>query len=203
MQILLQHYCHDQILLTPFSFYKSPFGKGKWNKSATWHHRHLSISFILFIYFISFSFPSPTLSKFCYFKVTELVIFVLFKAPLRNQVKLAPLEQALLFKSQRCSNVLAIFSHSFPMGHLGEAPVTAPAKSRKCSMTWHSQSLIPRAVRKPWETLPGTQDSGCKHCTSSAATVVMVAMMMTPGKPGDSETQRAFWGVSSQLQHNP
>lgn len=75
------------------------------------------------------------LSKFCYFEVTKLIIFVLFKVPLRNRVKLAPMEQALLFKSQRCSNVLAIFSHSFPVGHLGEAPVIATAKSRKCSVT--------------------------------------------------------------------
>lgn len=159
VQILLQHYCHDQILLTPFSFYNS-LPSGRENKVRLQHSITYTSAFHLSSLFTS----SPLaflpqcalwLSKFCYFQVTELIIFVLFKAPLRNQVKLAPLEQALLFKSPRCSNVLAIFSHSSPMGHLGEAPVTVPAKSRKCSMTpepkgsGHSQCLIPRAVRKP------------------------------------------------------
>lgn len=182
-------------------------GKGKQNKTATWHHWHFSISFTLFIYFISFSFPSPTHTtvKFCYFKVTELIIFVLFKVPLRNRVKLARLEQALLFKSQRSSNVLAIFSHSCPMGHLGEGPITVPAKSRKCSMTGEPKGVdtpsawSPGLRENPGETLPGTQDSGWKHCPSPAVTVLMLA----PGKPGGNETQRAFWGVSSQLQRAP
>lgn len=143
----------------------------------------------------------------CYFEVTKLIIFVLFKVPLRNWVKLAPLEQALLFKSQRCSNVLAIFSHSFPMGHLGEAPIIVTAKSRKCSMSREPKGVdtpsawSPGLWENPGETLPGTQDLEYKHCTSPAAT--WWCCWWHQGNPGDNETQRAFWDVSSQLQHTP
>lgn len=105
---------------------QSPSEKGKWNnKTATSCHWHFSISFTSFIYFISFSLlflPQCALcsNKFCYFKVTEWITFVLFKVALRNRVKLDLLEQALLFKSKRCSNVLAILSHScFPHGASG------------------------------------------------------------------------------------
>lgn len=51
----------------------------------------------------------------------------------------------------------------------------------------HSQAL-----RLGMQTLHESYSYGCDG-----------DVMMTPGKPEGNETQRAFWSVSSQLQHAP
>lgn len=131
-------------------------------------------------------------NKFCFFKVTAWITFILFKAALRSRVKLAPSEQALLFKSKRCSNVLAILSHScFPHG----AP--AQAAPRSCGWTlWLAWSQLTEREKGgapsawlPWkkhtETSADVQNMGLETCEGP-----LVAAL-----PGHQETQRTLGPV--------
>lgn len=115
-------------------------------------HLHTSLPFICY------SFPNELRScKLCSFKVTEGITVVLFKAAPRNRVKLALSAQALLFKSKRCWNVLAILSHSrFPLE--GPDEPTVMGRAERKSLAWsqlphRKEQRLPRpdlaAVRKP------------------------------------------------------
>lgn len=169
--------------------------------TLAFHLPYLYTSFPLVCYL----FPRHVMfTKFCFFKVTAWITFALFKAALRSRVKLAPSEQALLFKSKRCSNVLAILSHSrFPHG--------APTQAAPRSCVW--------TQRLPWSQLTEREEwcltamkKNIQRCQQMCRTPADGAgdmwgthgcyRLLTPQTPPAAKYKERAWSRWKSLQNN-